>query len=85
MVAHMKTTVDISDPILAEAKEAAHREGITLRSLFEEGLRLALDRRQRAEPFRLRDAIVDGRGLQPGVAGASWEELLERAYEGRGS
>lgn len=85
MVTHMKTTVEISDPILHEAKETAHREGSTLRSLVEEGLRLALDRRQKGERFQLRDGSVDGRGLQPGMAGASWEEILQSAYEGRGS
>ena len=85
MVTHMKTTLEIADPVLTAAKEAAHREGTTLRSLVEEGLRLALDRRQRGERFRLRDASVGGRGLRPELEGASWEEIRDLAYEGRGS
>lgn len=65
MVSHMKTTVEISDPMLTLAKETAHREGTTLRSLIEEGLRLALERRQGGKRFRLRDASVDGQGIRP--------------------
>jgi hypothetical protein len=85
MVSHMKTTVEIADPVLAEAKEAARREKTTLRSLVEEGLRLALDRRHEAAPFHLLDVSVGGNGLKPGAKGASWDELLVRAYEGHGA
>lgn len=85
MVAYMKTTVEIAEPILDAAKKTAHREGTTLRSLVEEGLRLALERRERGERFRLRDTSVGGRGLRPGLKGASWDEIRDLAYEGRGS
>ncbi len=85
MVTHMKTTVEIADPILGAAKQTAHREGTTLRSLVEEGLRLALERRERGERFRLRDGSVGGRGLRPGLEGASWGEIRDLVYEDRGS
>ncbi len=85
MVAHMKTTVEIADPVLAAARETAHREGTTLRSLVEEGLRLALERRESGERFRLRDASVGGAGLRPELEGAPWEAIRDRAYENRGS
>ena len=80
----MKTTLEIPEPLLAAAKEAADREGTTLGSLVEEGLRLALDRRQRSERFRLRDASVAGRGLCPELQGSSWRELSDLAYQSRG-
>ncbi|MGD2115237.1 MAG: DUF2191 domain-containing protein [Acidobacteriota bacterium] len=80
----MKTTVEISDPVLAEAKEIARREGSTLRALMEEGLRLALDRRDTKRGFRLRDASAGGRGLRPELRGASWDEIRDLAYRGRG-
>ena len=84
MVPHMKTTVEISDPVLDEAKEAARREGSSLRALVEEGLRLALDKRDSGRSFRLRDAGVGGRGLRRGLQGASWDEIRNLAYRGRG-
>ena len=39
---------------------------------------------RRSGAFRLRKASFKGQGLQPGVAGASWERIREMAYEGRG-
>jgi Bacterial antitoxin of type II TA system, VapB len=81
----MKTTVEISDSLLQEARKVAAREGTTLRVLIEQGLRrVVAERRRRAGAFRLRKASFRGQGLQPGVAGASWEQLREMAYEARG-
>ena len=81
----MKTTIEISDPLLDEAKETALREGGTLRRLVEEGLRLALDRRETSPAFRLRDEAVGGNGLRGDLRGASWSEILDRSYEDRGA
>ena len=82
----MKTTVDIPDPLLEEARRAADREGTTLRALVEAGLRRVLaERRGKAAPFRLRDASFRGDGLQPGVATGSWEAIRDAIYEGRGA
>ena len=79
----MKTTIDISDSLLKAARQAARRDGTTLRALVEHGLRLALAERRQATAFDLRDASVDGRGLQPGAEGLSWEELRALAYGDR--
>ncbi len=79
-----KTTIDIPDSLLAEAKEVAAREGTTLRALVESGLRAAIDRRTRRGRFRLRDASVDGHGLQPEFRDAGWDRVRDAAYEGRG-
>ena len=84
MGAHMKTTVDLNDDLFRAAKDQARREKTTLRSLIEEGLRTVLRNRKVSEPFRLRDASVRGKGLQPGIREGDWEELRARAYEGRG-
>jgi len=81
----MKTTVEIPDSLLEEARKVAAREGTTLKALIEQGLRhIVAERRRRAGAFRLRKASFKGRGLQPGVAGASWERIREMAYEARG-
>jgi hypothetical protein len=80
----MKTTVEIPDALLAEARKLAARERTTVRALIEQGLRRVIGERERAGPFRLRKATFQGDGLQPGVAAASWERIRDMAYEGRG-
>ena len=81
----MKTTVEISDLLLDEARRVASREGRTVRALVEEGLRRVLAERKRTRVFRLRKASFKGKGLQPHVAGASWDQIRDTAYEGRGA
>lgn len=85
MATHMKTTIEISDALLEEARRVAAREKTTIRSLVEEGLRAALERRKRAGRFKLRKASFGGRGLRPEVEAGGWERLRDLAYEGRGS
>jgi hypothetical protein len=79
----MKTTLEISDPLLQAARQVARRDGTTVRALVEQGLRLALEERRQASPFRLRDASVTGNGLQPGAEGVSWDALRSIAYGDR--
>ena len=43
----MKTTLDISDPLLREARRLAAREGTTLRELVEQGLRQVVAEKKR--------------------------------------
>lgn len=81
MVTHMKTTIDIADPLLDAAKAAAAQDGVTLRTLVEQGLRQVLQARdQQASPFRLRRASFKGQGLQPAAQAAGWEALREISY-----
>jgi hypothetical protein len=80
----MKTTIEISDPLLREARKLAAREGITLRALVERGLRRVVDERRSGTPFKLRRASFKGRGLQVDLHDTSWEKLRDLAYEGRG-
>jgi len=80
----MKTTVEIPDSLIEEAKRVAAHQDTTLRVLIIEGLRRVITERKRASAFRLRKATFRGKGLQPEVAGASWERIREMAYEKRG-
>ena len=80
----MKTTIEISDPLLREARKLAEREGVTLRALVERGLRRVVVETKPGAPFKLRRASFKGRGLQAEARGASWDRLRDLAYEGRG-
>ncbi|HEX6812467.1 MAG TPA: DUF2191 domain-containing protein [Planctomycetota bacterium] len=81
----MKTTVELSDDLLRRAKSVATKEGTTLRALLEEGLRWALGRRRKPRSFKLRDASVGGKGVQPGVDDTDWTSLRDTIYRGRGA
>ena len=81
----MKITVELSDDLAATVKAYAAREGITLRSLIERGLRLVLGSDRQRRSFRLRDQSVAGRGLQAPYRDADWSRIRESIYEGRGS
>jgi hypothetical protein len=85
MGTHMKTTVEISDALISAARAVAEREGTTVRVLIEEGLRLSIERRKRKARFVLREASVDGRGLQPGFSFERWADIRDAIYEGRGA
>ena len=63
----MKTTVEISDSLLDEAKSAAAREDTTVRALIEEGLRRVLAERGKRKGFKLRRVTFTGQGLTPGL------------------
>jgi len=80
----MKTTVEIPDALLDEARRIAERQDTTLRTLIIEGLRKSLAERKRATSFRLRKASFRGKGLQAEAAGAPWGRIRDMAYEGRG-
>ncbi len=80
----MKTAVELSDDVAEAARAFAARRGITLRSLIERGLRLAIRAGRDREGFRLRDASVGGRGLQAPYRYADRSRIRESIYEGRG-
>lgn len=83
-MARMKTTIELPDGLVAEAKEAARSRGETLRSLVEAGLRreLELGRSESAtpRPFVLRTS--GGDGLMSGISAG---QLRDLAYEGADS
>jgi hypothetical protein len=81
----MKTTVEISDHLLAEARKVAAREGVTLRTLIERGLYAVVSETRSKPVFRLRRASVAGKGLQPEFSGAGWEDIRDAVYRGRGA
>jgi len=80
----MKTTVELPDGLLREAKRVAVREKTTLRALIERGLRMAISRRP-PERFTLRDASFGGDGLVAGRSLRDWETIRDLIYSERGA
>jgi len=78
----MKTTVEISDAILARAKEHARRTGRPLRAVIEDGLRAVLDAVP-ADPYELRDLSVGDPGGANPLDRYSWQDLRDEIYGGR--
>lgn len=82
MVNHMKTTVNLPDALLDEARDTARRRGTTVTSLIESGLRVAISEQEGpSSPFTLDDASVDGNGLSTEFRTASWELLRAVSYD----
>ncbi len=79
----MRTTINIDDRLLAEAKTQAARSGRTLTAVIEDALREAIARRDRRHRVRPPDLPVSvGGRLQPGVDlddSAALLELMEGA------
>ena len=78
----MKTTVEISDTVLAEARKVAASEGTTLRALVEQGLRRILADKKRRQVFQFKLVTAGGRGLRSEIKDASWDEIRDLSYEG---
>ena len=81
----MKTTIDIADSLLTEAKLLAAQQETTVRALVEEGLRHVLEKRSRSEGFALRPVTFRGNGVRPQVREGSWERIRDLIYESRGA
>jgi len=81
----MKTTVEISDQLLEDAKRVAARDKSTLRELIEDGLRRVLSDRKKRPPFKLKDASFRGQGLRPELRGEGWDRIRDEVYRGHGA
>jgi hypothetical protein len=81
----MKTTVEIFDSLLREARRLAAREGVALRVLVERGLHRVIAETKHGAPFKLRRASFKGKGLQPELHHASWEQVRDLVYRDQGA
>lgn len=61
----MKTTVEISDWLLREARKLAARKGVTLRSLIESGLRQTIVKPERRSAFSCGEQVSRARAYDP--------------------
>lgn len=81
----MKTTIDIATDLAVRAKALASKRGVTLRTVVEQGLRMALEEDQGAQRYRLPNRSVPGRGLHREFASRPWSDIVEASYGGRKS
>ena len=84
MVSHMKTTIEIPDALLKEAKDVAAARGTTLKELVATGLHAVVHDARNPLHVSYRRHTVAGNGLQPGVSAGNWETIRSLAYEGQG-
>jgi hypothetical protein len=80
----MKTTIDISDSLMSEARALAQKRGVTFRALVEQGLRDTLNQSKPARhSFTLRDASFAGSGGLADITRvsdpATWREAANPA------
>lgn len=76
----MKTTVEISDALLARAKRYARSVGKPLRAVIEEGLRRVLQEEEQAAGYRLPDRSTGTAGGHNPLEGLSWQDLRGEIY-----
>jgi hypothetical protein len=80
-----KTTVELSDGLLRDAKRVALTERTTVRALIEQGLRLVVRDRLRRGGFSLRKASFAGDGLRSGQSLQDWSAIRDEIYAERGA
>ena len=84
----MKTTVEIHDALLLRAKRHARKNGTTLRSVIEAGLRRTtrrtLDEPEAQKPYEWQDLSVGDPSDPWPLEDYSWPELRELIYGDRG-
>jgi hypothetical protein len=85
MGTHMKTTIEINDTLMLQAKQLAAKRQQTLKSILETALRQFLDANNKTPPpFKLRKSSFRGNGLHAHLTSEKWDEIREQIYEGRG-
>jgi metal-responsive CopG/Arc/MetJ family transcriptional regulator len=74
----MRTTINVDDQLLMQAKAQAAASGVTLAQLIEDALRESLIRRENLENReRVRMITMKGTGTRPGIDLDNSQSLLE--------
>ena len=77
----MRTTIDLPDDLLREAKQRAAREGRTLSEVVSDAVRGSFTRLDKTRGGPVKLTTFGGRGVQPGVDlddSAALLDLMER-------
>jgi hypothetical protein len=81
----MKTTVELPDGLLREAKRVALKDRTTVKALIEQGLRTVVTERKRGAGFTMRKAAFRGEGLAAGRSLQDWASIRDLVYAERGA
>ena len=81
----MKTTIELPDTLIEQARRVAQREGATLRALLEEGLQRSLEARRQAARRQLDFPTYGGNGLTDEFQGAPWSRIRDEIYREHGA
>lgn len=76
-ISSMKTTIELPDGLLEQAKHLARQEGASLRQLFAEGLHRVLHARRNVARGQLNIPSYGGSGLTPEFEGADWNKIRD--------
>lgn len=81
----MKTTIDLPDELVKQARRVARQEGATLRALVEEGLQRSLEARRQAGRRQLDFPSYGGSGLTGEFEGVPWSRIRDEIYQEHGA
>jgi hypothetical protein len=81
----MKTTIELPEELVKQARRVAQQEGGTLRALIEEGLQRSLEARRQATRRQLDFPSYGGTGLTRDFEGAPWSRIRDEIYREHGA
>jgi hypothetical protein len=81
----MKTTIELPDELVKQARRVAQQEGASLRALVEEGLQRSLEARRHAARRQLDFPSYGGSGLTREFHGAPWSRFRDEIYREHGA
>lgn len=77
----MKTSFDISEPLLRQVKQLAKQRGTTTKSLVEQALaKFLAEAETTTTNFTLRDVSFGAGGMTVEFANAGWERIRDEIY-----
>lgn len=83
MLLHMRTSIDVPDPLLRRAKKIARDRRVTLRELLLEGLRSVVERQGTPAEHHMQDCSFGEGGLVDGLSWSDTDRMNELVYEDR--
>ena len=84
MLGHMRTTLDLPDPLFRQAKRLARERKIPFRALVADALRRVISERAPRRTFKLAERSFGDGGLVDGLTWSNWEQIRDLIYEGHG-